>query len=159
MKEQEKIELFYQKIFKKKGGNLEYQIVTGIFAIPFFIILMIPYAIIQDKMLCVALLLLIGMFIGRLYLVPYVVCEEGKKKFDILRKLPYVPIDRKEIKNFRAKKFISFQSKLFLVAVVGQIVFTIIFCRKVEWQSIGYAVTFGFVWPILCNLPYAYWGI
>lgn len=158
MKDNNLLEQFYKDLLRKKMENVALWVVAGIFEVPLFILLVIPYQVISVEKIWFVMAAMCGTFGTMFYLMPYVRFSENQKQHSLLEKLRYVPLDLERVKRFRAKKMIFLQGKIFLVAFIGQVFFSTIVRKEFGWLNIGYVILFGFIWPLVSCVPYAYWG-
>lgn len=158
MQEKDSIRQFYKNIMSWKGENVVLWVVAGICEIPLFIMMFIPYQVICVEEGWLIMAAMFGTFGAMLYLMPYVRFVENQKQYNILEKLRYLPIDLKKMKKYRLEKLVIFQSKIFGVSLVGQILFSVAVRGELNWKNICYVIVLGFLWPILSCLSYAYSG-
>ena len=91
-------------------------------------------------------------------MVPYITFREGQNTVSIYEKLKYLPIDYKEIKKLRLTKLALFVAKIFPIIFICQLFFTYFGYGRIRVEDVIYAVLAGLVWPVVSNLPYAWFS-
>lgn len=156
--EQMKVRKFFKEFWSWKAENVGMWLGSGIIEVLFGIMMMIPYPEIQADMGLVALPLMFGFFGPMLYMVPYITFREGQNTVSIYEKLKYLPIDYKEIKKLRLSKLVLFVAKIFPIIFICQLFFTYFGYGHIRTEDVIYAVLVGLVWPVVSNLPYAWFS-
>lgn len=156
--EQIKVRKFYKEFWSWKADNVGIWIGAGIIEVLFVIMMMIPYPEMQTDMGFVALPLMFGFFGPMLYMVPYITFREGQNSVSIYEKLKYLPIDYKEIKKLRLTKLVLFVAKIFPIILICQLFFTYFGYGSIRGEDVVYAALVGLVWPVVSNLPYAWFS-
>ena len=156
--EQQKIAAFYKEFWSGKEDNSGMWIGAGILELLFGIFMMIPYAKMQSNMGLVALTMIFGFAGGTMYIAPYITFQEGQNTVSIYEKIKYLPIDYREVKKLRLKKLIQFVAKVFVIIFVCQMLFTFWGIGRIRPADISYVILVGFVWPIVSNLPFAWFS-
>lgn len=157
-KEQEKIFAFYKEFWSWKAENIGMWIGAGILEVLFAIFMMIPYTEMQRDMGMIALPMLFGFGGGAMYIAPYITFREGMDTVSIYEKIKYLPIDYREVKKLRVKKLVLFVAKIFAVIMVFKLFFGTFGFEMIRSMDVLYTILVGFVWPILTNLPFAYFS-
>ena len=96
--------------------------------------------------LVMSVVFLIG---SEMYVRRYEFYKEFDKNCSIYKVLQYMPVEKKQIWKFEAKKLLDFCSKFLLVAIIAQIIFALTFYRQI---SIMNNIFMPFV--ILIVIPY-----
>lgn len=156
--EQLKVRKFYKEFWPWKADNIGMWIGAGIIEVLFVIMMMIPYPKMQADMGFVVLPLMFGFFGPMLYMVPYITFREGQNTVSIYEKLKYLPIDYKEIKKLRLIKLVLFAVKIFPIILICQLFFTYFGFGNIRIEDVIYVILVGLVWPIMSNLPYAWFN-
>ena len=157
-KEQEKIFAFYKEFWSWKAENIGMWIGAGILEVLFAIFMMIPYAEMQSDMGMIVLPMLMGLGGGAMYIAPYITFREGTDTVSIYGKIKYLPIDYREVKKLRVKKLVLFVAKVFAVVFGMHMFFTFFGAGTIRKEDVIYVILVGFVWPIVGNLPFAYFS-
>jgi len=157
-KEQERIFAFYKEFWSWKADNIGMWIGAGILEVLFGIFMMIPYSEMQSDMAFVVLPMMLGFGGGAMYIAPYITFREGMDTVSIYEKIKYLPIDYREMKKLRVKKLVQFVAKVFVIMFGCQMFFTYFGVGKIRLADVVYAILVGLVWPILSNLPFAYFS-
>lgn len=154
--EQFKVRKFYKEFLSWKADNVGMWIGAGIIEVLFVIMMMIPYPEMQTDLGFVVLPLMFGFFGPMLYIAPYITFREGQTSVSIYEKLKYLPIDYREIKKMRLINLVLFAGKVFPVILICQLFFTYFGYGAIRVEDVIYAILLGIVWPIVSNLPYAW---
>ncbi|MBR3769436.1 MAG: hypothetical protein IKL06_02775 [Lachnospiraceae bacterium] len=157
-KEQEKIFSFYKEFWSWKAENIGMWIGAGILEFLFGIFMMIPYAEMQSDMGMIVLPMLMGFGGGAMYIAPYITFREGQDTVSIYEKIKYLPIDYREVKKLRVKKLVLFVAKIFAVILAFKLFFSTYGTEWIRSIDIIYTILVGLVWPIVSNLPYAWFS-
>jgi len=157
-KEQEKIYAFYKEFWSWKADNVGMWIGAGVLEVLFGIFMMIPYAEMQTDMAFVVLPMMMGFGGAAMYIAPYISFREGQDMVSICEKIKYLPIDGREVKKLRVRKLMLFVAKIFSVILVSHLFFTYFGVGTIRIEDVVYIVLVGLVWPIVSNLPYAWFS-
>lgn len=156
--EQIKVRKFYKDFWSWKADNVGMWLGAGIIEVLFVIMMMIPYPEMQTDMSFVVLPLMFGFFGPMLYLVPYITFREGQNSVSIYEKLKYLPIDYREIKKMRVINLVFWVAKIFPIILICQLFFTYFGYGAIHVEDVIYTILMGLVWPIVSNLPYAWFS-
>ncbi len=142
------LEQFFKEFFTWKADNIGIWIVAGMLEFVCVILMCIPFQNMQeDGLMGIAAILAVG---GAWYYInPYIFYLNEGKRNRIYHVINYLPVSLKELRLFRLKKVTLFCVKIFLVFLVGQMIFALIFFHGISWGNLIYPFVCGLVAPML----------
>ena len=105
----------------------------------------------------VAMPMLFGFLGAMLYIAPYLTFREEGNSVSIYEKIKYLPVDYRQIQKMRVWYLIRFVAKIFPVLFLLQMA-TSYWSKTLTAANLIYVILLGLVWPILSNLPFAWFG-
>lgn len=142
---------FFKEFFTWKADNIGMWILAGVLEVICVIAMCIP---IQDKpadglVLLVTLLAVQGV---SFYINPYIFYLNEGKRTRIYPLINYLPVSRKELRIFQLKKATLFCVKMFLIFLVGQMMFALICFHEIGWGNLIYPLICGLVAPMISGV-------
>lgn len=154
------LEYFFKNLQTWEVSHIGAWLVTGIFTSLATVLICVPYQAFGGREMTLwgvaEYLLWLGEF---MYLSPYLIIIEGKRRKMIAEKLKYLPIDRRSMYYFLLRKMVRLLLLLGAVQLVGQCVIAIFCYGRLEVCNILYPLLMGIVLPgainVLCILLYS----
>ena len=119
--------------------------------------MMVPYQEMREDSGFVAMPMLFGFLGAMLYIAPYLTFREEGNSVSIYEKIKYLPVDYRQIQKMRVWYLIRFVAKIFPVLFLLQMA-TSYWSKTLTAANLICAILLGLVWPILSNLPFAWFG-
>ena len=148
--QQNMLEQFFENYFEKskiKGGYKW----TGIIFIAILVILMwFPYQSYGNEGLIKSIGVIWGVLGSLFYMNMYRFAFNGRGAVtNVYQYLEYLPISHKELKIYRLKKLVSLQTKVYLIAQAGQVLFGLLAYHQVTLGNLLFPLIFAFLAPLL----------
>lgn len=156
-KEQQKVRAFYKEFLSWKAESIGQWIGAGFLEVLFGIMMMVPYQEMKEDNGFVVMPMLFGFLGAMLYIAPYLTSREEGNQVSIYEKIKYLPVDYRQIQKMRVWYLIRFVAKIFPVLFLLQMA-TSYWSKTLTAANLIYAILLGLVWPILSNLPFAWFG-
>lgn len=156
-KEQQKVRAFYKEFLSWKAESIGLWIGAGFLEVLFGIMMMIPYQEMREDSGFVIMPMLFGFLGAMLYIAPYLTFREEGSPVSIYEKIKYLPVDYRQIQKMRIWYLIRFVAKIFPVLFLLQMA-TSYWSKTLTAANLIYVILLGLVWPILSNLPFAWFG-
>ena len=156
-KEQQKVRAFYKEFLSWKAESIGQWIGAGFLEVLFGIMMMVPYQEMKEDNGFVVMPMLFGFLGAMLYIAPYLTFREEENQVSIYEKIKYLPVDYRQIQKMRVWYLIRFVAKIFPVLFLLQMA-TSYWSKALTAANLIYVILLGLVWPILSNLPFAWFG-
>ena len=148
--QQNMLEKFFEDYFEKSKINTGYNIVGIIFIVMLLIVLWIPYQIHEEEPIIKTCGLIWGMVGYYVYLNKYKFAFDKRGAITkVYPYLQYLPISKRELKIFQLKKLIFLQTRVYLIAQVGQLLFGLIAYHQVTLSNFGFPFGHALLFPFL----------
>lgn len=147
------LDAFYKEYFNQSHIQLGYWVATGLFT--FFLVLVswFPYqTFIEEDGKVFAIILFMGMYGSVSYVTAY--RHAFDRKGAVVRIAPYLqylPISGKARKEYQFRKLLKFQWKVYVVAQVGQILFSLLDVQGMSWWNFLYPLLAAFLAPVVLS--------
>lgn len=137
------IDKFFKEFFTWKADNIGMWIVAGFMEVICVGFMCIPFQnMIEEGLVGIAAILAV---LGAWYYInPYIFYMDEGKRRRIYYVINYLPVSLKELRIFRLKKVTLFCLKMFLIFIVGQLIFALICFHEISWGN--------FIYPFVCGL-------
>lgn len=151
-KEQENIlEKFFEEYHKRSHIHIGYTAVAKFFGALLVLGMLIPSQVYGQSGKTVAgCIILLGMVVSCCYISAYTNAYDGRgavTRIDMY--LEYLPISKKQLNMFRLKKLLRFMFTVYLVAQVGQVLFSLIVFHELVAGTLLYPIVCAFLVPFL----------
>ena len=142
------IDKFFKEFFTWKADNIGMWIVAGFMEVICVGLMCIPFQnMIEEGLVGIAAILAVS---GAWYYInPYIFYMDEGKRRRIYYVINYLPVSLKELRIFRLKKVTLFCVKMFLIFLVGQMIFALIFFHGISWGNLIYPFVCGLVAPMV----------
>jgi len=141
---------FYKEYFSKSHIQLGYWICTGLFTCFLVLVNWFPYQTFLEEDRKVIIIILVMVVYGtNSYVLAYQ--HAFDKKMTIVKIAPYLrylPISVKARKEYQFRKLLKFQWKVYAVAQVGQILFSLLDGQGLNWGNFVYPLLAAFLVPV-----------
>lgn len=157
-KQQRMLDAFFKEFFTWNVQHVGMWLLTGIMILSFVCFMMVPYQEIvapsEEHVNIEAWLILMGIAGLNYYLMPYSRYNDGTKGrfIYIYEKIKYLPVSLKELRIFRIRKVFWFCLKLFVVLLIGQLVFAEIGFGEIVLGNFLYPFIFAFLIPFCLSV-------
>ena len=156
-KEQQKVRAFYKEFLSWKAESIGQWIRAVFLVLSFGITIIVPFHFFFEDSVFVPMPMLFGFLGAMLYIAPYLTFREEGNSVSIYEKIKYLPVDYRQIQKMRVWYLIRFVAKIFPVLFLLQMA-TSYWSKTLTAANLIYAILLGLVWPILSNLPFAWFG-
>lgn len=155
--EQMKVRKFYKEFLTWSADNIGVWIAAGFMEMFYLAMMAIPYEEVLEEGVFVLFPMMLGFFGPYFYLNPYIAFREDTKTYSIYERIKFLPVDFREIQKMRVIYLAKFVVKIAPVIILIQLL-TTNFSHGITVESVVYAVFCGLVWPLLSNLPVAWFS-
>lgn len=153
--DQKRIRLFYKAFLGQRPDSIGMWLAAAFMELLFGVLMAVPYQEVKKDPQMLILMLLFGYLGTMFYIGPYLSYRENGKMTSIYEKLKYLPVDYREIQKMRVCYMSKYVMKTGLVLMLFQFA-TSKFSGTFAMENIVYVVVIGILWPILSNLPMAW---
>ena len=154
--DKELVRKFYKDFFTWKADNVGTWVACGIVECIYVLMMLVPFEEMMTEKGMLGFVLLVGVFGPYTYLIPYTSFSEEGKRCRIYEKLKYLPVEKSIIQQVRVEQLVKFALKMFPVIAVVQLGMSLIVEHHLTIWNFAYVLWFGFLWPVLINLPAAW---
>ena len=154
--QKEMIKKFYKDFFTWKADNIGSWIAAGILEVSYVGMLFIPFEECVKDASMLGVLLFLGIMGPYLYLLPYLVFAEERKQHRIYEKIKYLPVEKRLVQQIRVEKLFQFVIKIFPIIAAVQLGMSFFVVHRLTVWNFVYVLWFGLIWPLLINLPVAW---
>lgn len=148
-KQQKILDSFYGEMNTWSPESCGYRIVSWICVAVMLIFVCFPYQEISEDMMSLMVMVVVFGMNGCFYHIKqYIRFNENQKETNLSVKLKYLPVSLREVRIYCMRKALKFQTKLFVVLLLGQIMFVGVSGNSLELANFLYPIIMGVVVPI-----------